>query len=1475
MTKLAKSGLEKLIGERITAYKNPDDAVSRYNAELETIKEYNGRQILELIQNADDAGAKVVSIRVDTTKNEIVFFNDGDAFSFEGIKSIMISNLSNKVTSSYIGNKGLGFRSILNWAQSVTIYSAGLRIEFSQMVIEQYLKNELQQLNSDLDEIRKNRNLSSTCIPIPILGLPRVSEVSYEGCTEEKGCALIIMYDKSKQDDIKNQINAIDEKTLLFLPNIDSINVEIDTHKCSISDNNVAWDIHSKEEKLPEQYQDKNKNEKKKYIVTIAIPESGLMEDTNFLYNYLPSKEKVHLPFLLHATVELNSSRNHVNESDVNVYILQKAAELIQQVAKDKLDNTNGTSNWNAYRMMTPTLSGEGNSSLKPLYDKLDELKKTMAIYPTVDNKYVTESKYCYYNNDISNFWRSFEVKGDFSKILQPVADGFSITERKLINIRDAISNVSQQIKGNFDKLVSLIRHLFDNKINFFDNQSFIPILIDNEGDIIEGEVYIQDNGDSELTKNIPSWITFRVVSPLLSEKLIKEFKDEIGKFKDKKKQDDQQNISDVRCLVGLLDFIDMHYFDKTGIANQVISKANAKLDSGIAIDKSKLIGEMLDFLYNLESGADLKNVRLLNETGEEKKAVELMLPTKLNKQIFEGVEIQYVLNLEEWRKKGFLESIEEEDFEKYMKKLGVNRLLDIKKFEKVEYDYLPYLKAHKVYEDALGPSHGESALKNGSRNEVNVDIVCDTIMQKLESVSLSNVFLFISSYNEVFENLKKTIRLRFQYYKNWWDSPTPYNYIRYQLSSLPCVKKKVFGSDLILNDIIDIDVLKQTIPNVVEIIDLIRTDFGFESEDVISEILNNSPKLFPNGKNIRKLYKLVVDGLAGRNMSLRNIILYASDVDGKKEYHQSTEVFYSDNTSLPKKVIKESNLFRLDYPSRQGVDKISTIFGLQRLNDLSFEIKEKKDSYFTKEFEAYFDKLKPYILLYVVQNASKEGSKKNYADGIKKCIIHLVSQCSYSRKDETPKELDDAEFINVGNDYYLKVNRNANIEEIRSSIAYCNAITEILGMVFKLETKNEHFIHVFQSFDFMKKFIDETRKDEIDECYKLLGISTEEKLFWEKYAELKNLSLDFETNSFYSQLSFDEKIIKNINFSEWNNKDSIDFIKLVLNTLESDDQKKELLGIVDLSAWHKNRFDGVKTEYTRAFVHKLWTILNEENKGKRNLFFSIQDEYSNLSFENNWEHELKEDGDYLKCLNDKITALFNNIVIRAEGDLSKESAKEEHINLYPGLIQSVQEEKDMENQRWMLYFNGYKNQIEEKISLLKKEKEQDDKNATSISIEDVNGKFVDINVKFRETHTSTGKRWNKSSSTHTSMSDRRKVNLGKDAEARVDIFLRSQEKEDICKYGEWVSKRDDSAGYDFTYIVDGQERLLEVKHSSDNTFIISSNEYKVAMKNINVYDIAIVNGDTITIYKSFFSGNPFLEAKDYYVSFSVERNNK
>ncbi len=1473
MTKLTKENLEELIGQRIEIFKNVDEAVSKYNAEQETIKEYNGRQILELIQNADDAGAKTISITLNTERNELVFYNDGVAFDFEGIKSIMIANLSSKITATYIGNKGLGFRSILNWAQSVTIYSAGLGIEFSRKVLEEYLENKLLSLKSNLDEIRKSRNLSPTCIPIPILGLPRVSEKPYEGCTEDKGCALKIIYDESKQEDIINQIKAIDERTLLFLPKVKTVNVEVDAQKSTISDNEEEWNIYDIEDELPDQYQDKNKNENKKYIVKIAIPKIGLIEGSNSLYNYLPTKEQVHLPFLLHATVELNSSRNHVNESDVNVYILEQAAALIQDYAQKELDTTNGSSNWTAFRMMTPTVHEKDYGSLKPLYIKLTELKKTMSIYPTVDKQYVTADKYCYYNDDISSFWMNFDAHGtSFSKMLQQTDGQYKIETHPLEDFADALTAISQSIAGDIQKRVSLIRHLFDNK-DLYNPQAKIPLLIDGNNGIISDRAYIQDNGDEALTNNLPDWVDFKIIHPDLTNQLIEEFTDEIENVKQQKKQDSQQYTSKVRCLVELLeDFVDIHYFDKTRIAIQVVSQINAKSDD-VQIDERIMIGRMLDYLYNLGSDAKLENVNLLNEDGDVMKADNLMLPTKLNKLVFEKTDTHYVLNLNGWKKMGFLSELNEWEFENFMLKLGVNRLLNEKKLHDLFYNgYNRYLDSHKIFTN--NPGQKQFDLYKGS-SDIKIQVLRESIMDKLKKISLNNILLFVASNTEVFECLRKSIDFRFFYIKLLPNNvSTPYNYIRYQISTLPSVKWIVFGNDLILDSEVNINNLKQKTPNVTDVVNWIRTDFRFESTNEIRDFLIKSPEIFPDGKNIQKLYKLVVDGLADSEERLNNVRLFASDADGKKDYHPSTEVFYSDNTCLPKKVIKKLNLYKLDYPSRQGAEKVSNIFGLFRINDLNFQIENFQDSDYNKEFNNFFFKLRPYFLLYAIQNTSKETSLATIAGYIKKCNIHLVSKCSYSIKGEEHADLDEGEFINVGNDYYLNVGNIANIEVMKSSTLYCNAITEILGMTFKLETKNEDFIYVFQNFDFMKKYIDETREEKIEECYNLLGISSEEKRFWEKYGELKGLKLDAETPNFYSRnssiLGFCEQDVKNANFSEWNNKESVNFLNKVLNTLESDVHKKELLGIVNLSTWHKYRFDSVKTEYTRAFVHKLWTLLNDKYQDKRSEFFSIQDAYSSLSYENGWEHELKSDAEYLNSLNEKITALFNKVEINAEGDICNESPKDEHTNLYPKLIQSIQEEKDMEGERWMLYFDGYKEQIEEKKSSLMKEEETEDSNATSVSEESVNGKFVDIKVESKIFHTST-KASSKSPSTHKTMSDRRKAKLGKDAEERVDVFLRKKEQEGVCQYGEWVSKRDDSAGYDFTYIVDGQKRLLEVKHSYDNTFIISANEYNVADKNKDVYDIAIVNGNTITIYKSFFLGKPRMEEKDYYVSFDVK----
>ena len=151
--------------------------ISAYNREIETEKEYNGRQLLELLQNADDEKSDEVKIELDTEKQVLSIANRGEActpFSFEGIRSLMISNLSSKTTKKFIGNKGLGFRSIINWSSKITINSNGLDITFSREIVEKvYMELFTAEEHKRMVE---ERNLPDSVKPIPFLSIPHVTE---------------------------------------------------------------------------------------------------------------------------------------------------------------------------------------------------------------------------------------------------------------------------------------------------------------------------------------------------------------------------------------------------------------------------------------------------------------------------------------------------------------------------------------------------------------------------------------------------------------------------------------------------------------------------------------------------------------------------------------------------------------------------------------------------------------------------------------------------------------------------------------------------------------------------------------------------------------------------------------------------------------------------------------------------------------------------------------------------------------------------------------------------------------------------------------------------------------------------------------------------------------------------------------------------------------------------------------------------
>ena len=104
--------------------------------EYELKRDYNGRQILELLQNVDDACEETKSkddvvVTISYKENILEVGNTGTAFSAETIERLCLGRASEK-SSKKIGNKGTGFRSLLNDAEWIELHSGNYAIRFSE-----------------------------------------------------------------------------------------------------------------------------------------------------------------------------------------------------------------------------------------------------------------------------------------------------------------------------------------------------------------------------------------------------------------------------------------------------------------------------------------------------------------------------------------------------------------------------------------------------------------------------------------------------------------------------------------------------------------------------------------------------------------------------------------------------------------------------------------------------------------------------------------------------------------------------------------------------------------------------------------------------------------------------------------------------------------------------------------------------------------------------------------------------------------------------------------------------------------------------------------------------------------------------------------------------------------------------------------------------------------------------------------------
>ena len=375
---------------------SPEHLIAEHRREREITRGYHGREILELLQNAGDAARNAGvrgSVRIVVTQQGVVMGNTGCPFDQGGVKSLLTANLSpkRKREAVVIGDKGLGFRSILNWTDAPVIFSGELRLAF----LPDYAAEVLRGLELESDDLAKwvddEREISGDMI-VPRLAFPqRIPDWIEHPWSEGAGLRTIAeacqhlrnegfvtaigmpFAEKRSYEEALRQVDELSPEFLLLVESIGRLEIEIEgrpgkvwtcestnQRQTILEDETVlsSWRVSTFDGVVPEDLLDHAEKAKNRFKFTLAMPDTGILSPGR-LFCYFSTDAELPLPLLAHATVELDETRKHVNDTRANRHILACLAEQIADLAEQQIGQS-GQDDWAGCRLITPSATWSG-----------------------------------------------------------------------------------------------------------------------------------------------------------------------------------------------------------------------------------------------------------------------------------------------------------------------------------------------------------------------------------------------------------------------------------------------------------------------------------------------------------------------------------------------------------------------------------------------------------------------------------------------------------------------------------------------------------------------------------------------------------------------------------------------------------------------------------------------------------------------------------------------------------------------------------------------------------------------------------------------------------------------------------------------------------------------------------------------------------------------------------------------------------
>ncbi len=522
----AKKHIEAMLKDSLdmfTKHPTKKNLTEKYNSDKSLAESYHGRELLELVQNADDAYVGVEAIQklqndvlIEYRGNILRISNKGAVFDKDSVERLSQGNVSGKGLQ-YIGNKGIGFRSILNWAQEVKIFSGDYSFGFSKkFAAEQleYLKNNYQNIR---DEIKAKPQIT-----FPILWAPYWVENALE---PHYDTTVEIVIDPTTQNDdwnVKNQIEEFDFNVLLFLQNITKISIKTDSdfygfkrettiengfnkvrlkkidykNEGAVIEERSFYNFKRDDERIA------HKGEESLLKISVAIPCDFSQFESN-LYTFFPIKnEKCPVPALLHATFLLEQNRSTIQNDQLNTVIFEKLMDFYVQVVTDNFTKKEYENT--VAKLLTPNGAAWKIRDVQQQYKNLCSKKLSLI---NVNGDFITIEKHPRIYNSFPSFFMGpqFELlckainDTRVSKFLEELIGGDN--KYSTSDIKDIIDSSSEQ--WNSRQRIECFRWW----LNFFKTTYYIPKIIKDQDEnwITSTNKQIFFPPSEDLT-SIPKW---------------------------------------------------------------------------------------------------------------------------------------------------------------------------------------------------------------------------------------------------------------------------------------------------------------------------------------------------------------------------------------------------------------------------------------------------------------------------------------------------------------------------------------------------------------------------------------------------------------------------------------------------------------------------------------------------------------------------------------------------------------------------------------------------------------------------------------------------------------------------------------------------------------------------------------------------------------------------------------------------------